>query len=652
MISVNNLSVQFSGDVLFDDVSFIINKRDRIGLVGKNGAGKTTLMRIITGEFTPEKGSVSMPSGSHVGYLPQEIHFQSRTTVLKETLQAFTEVKALEKQIKKLTEEITRRTDYHADDYQRSTQRLAEASERYELLGGSTQEAQAERVLIGLGFERSDLDRPMAEFSGGWQMRVELAKLLLQRPELLLLDEPTNHLDIESIQWLEGFLSDYPGAVMLVSHDRAFLDNITGRTIELSLGKAYDYKVCYSDYEILREERMEREMAAYNNQQREIAQVERFITRFRAKATKARQVQSKVKLLDKMEKVEVEETDNSAVHFRFPEAPPSGKVSLEANDISKSYGDKLVLSGINFMVGRGERIAFVGRNGEGKTTLARIITGELAHEGNVKRGHNVKIGYFAQNQAEYLDAEKTVFQTLDDAAAGEVRKQVRNILGGFLFSGDDIDKKVKVLSGGEKTRLAIAKMLLEPVNLLVMDEPTNHLDMRTKDILKSALLQFGGTVIVVSHDRDFLQGLTEKVFEFRNRQIREFIGDIYDFIASRRIESLTELEAVKKKARADSQSDKKSGNKVAYEKKKAHERETRRLGKKITRYEEDIELLEKKIASLEAVIANPALDQEKVDSGEVFAEYEGLKKQLRNTETLWEEAHTALEQATGDVSAS
>lgn len=640
MFSVSKLSVQFSGEVLFDDVTFIINKRDRIGLVGKNGAGKTTLMKIITGQFRPENGTVSMPSGSTVGYLPQEMHFHSRQQVLEETLNAFLEVKALEKQIRNLTEEITQRSDYQSAAYRQMTQKLAEASERYELMGGSTQRARAEKVLLGLGFERSDMERPLAEFSGGWQMRVELAKLLLQSPELLLLDEPTNHLDIESIQWLENFLLDYPGAVMLVSHDRTFLDTITSRTLELSLGNLYDYKACYSDYELLRQERMEREMAAFNNQQREIAQIERFISRFRAKATKARQVQSKVKLLQKMEKVEVDELDKSAIHFRFPEAPPSGKISLEAKNISKHYGEKEVLGALNFIIGRGERIAFVGRNGEGKTTLARIIIGDLQHQGVIRLGHQVKIGYFAQNQSEYLDGGKTVYQTLDDVAVGDVRKHIRSILGGFLFSGDDIEKRVKVLSGGEKARLAIAKLLLEPVNLLVLDEPTNHLDMRSKDILKNALLQFGGTIIAVSHDRDFLQGLTDKVFEFRNHRIREFFGDIYDFIASRRIESLNALEAATNKISPGS--DKASPGRQSYEQKKDYEREVRRLERSISDCETKIETLEKQARALEQIIANPSLDQGKVDSGQVFAEYEALKKQIREQESIWEEAHLRL----------
>ena len=646
MFSVSKLSVQFSGDVLFDDVGFIINKRDRIGLVGKNGAGKTTLVKIMMGQFTPEQGTVSMPSDSKTGYLPQEMHFHSQKQVLEETMTAFAEIRALEEQIDKLTRQITSRDDYVSDEYQQLAQQLAEASERYELLGGSTCLPRAEKVLLGLGFEREHMNRPLAEFSGGWQMRVELAKLLLRRPDLLLLDEPTNHLDIESIQWLEEFLTDYPGAVMLVSHDRAFLDNVTSRTIELSLGKLYDYKACYSDYELLRQERMEREMAAFNNQQREIAQIERFITRFRAKATKARQVQSKVKLLEKMDMVEVEELDKSAIHFRFPEAPPSGKVSLEASHVSKSYGRHEVLRDLNFMIGRGERIAFVGRNGEGKTSLARIIIGELEHQGKIRLGHQVRIGYFAQNQSEYLDPEKTVFKTLDDVAVGDIRKHVRNILGGFLFGGDDIDKKVKVLSGGEKARLAIARMLLEPVNLLVLDEPTNHLDMRSKDILKNALLQFGGTIIVVSHDRDFLQGLTQKVFEFRNKQIREFIGDIYDFISTRQIDSLTALEAKTSRTRAGRGPDQSSEGRQAYEEKKGFERTLRRLKKRIQDCEDQIESLETETRQIEAIIANPALDKKRVESGEIFETYERLKRRLQQLEEAWEADQLELEQLT------
>lgn len=631
---------------MFDDISFIINRRDRIGLVGRNGAGKTTLMRIISGQMEATTGQVASPSGSSIGYLPQEMHFTSQHTVINEALKAFAEIKELEQRIHKLTEEISHRTDYHTEEYHKLSQKLAEGTERYDILGGATQHARAEKVLLGLGFERRDLERPMTEFSGGWQMRVELAKILLQTPELVMLDEPTNHLDIESIQWLENFLIDYPGAVIVVSHDRAFLDNVTTRTIEISMGKAYDYKACYSDYEMLREERMAQELAAYSNQQRQIAQIEHFITRFRAKNTKARQVQSKIKMLEKIEKVEVEELDKSSIHFRFPEAPASGKVALESVSVSKRYGSKEVLRDLNFMVARGERIAFVGRNGEGKTTLSRILIGDLPHEGIVKLGHNVKIGYYAQNQAEFLDPEKTVFQTLDDVAAGEVRKQTRNILGGFLFSGEDIDKKVKVLSGGEKSRLAIARLLLEPVNLLVLDEPTNHLDMRSKDILKNALLQFNGTIIVVSHDRDFLQGLTGKVFEFRNKNIKEFIGDVYDFIDHRNIESLKQLEAGRKVAASEKETGI-SENRQNWEQKKQFERELRKLQQGIEKAEKEIEVCERDMAELEKIIANPSLNPPMIESGEVFTKYEAQKNRLTKAEKEWEQFHLELESLEG-----
>lgn len=642
LISISNITVQFSGNILFEEVSFIINRRDRIGLVGKNGAGKTTLMKIITGSFSPEKGSVAVPSGISVGYLPQEMHLRSKHSVLQEALHAFDEVLQEEQRIKKLTKEISERTDYESNDYQLVAQKLAESTERLTLLGGATREARAEKVLLGLGFKRSDLNRAMAEFSGGWQMRVELAKILLKTPELLLLDEPTNHLDIESIQWLEAFLQDYPGAVMLVSHDRAFLDNITERTIEISMGKTYDYKVCYSDYEMLRAERLEQEMAAFSNQQRQITQIERFITRFRAKNTKASQVQSRIKMLEKMEKVDVEEIDTSSIHFRFPEPPPSGKIALEAKNVSKSFGQHKVLNDLNFIVARGERIAFVGRNGEGKTTLSRIITGELEHQGELIRGHQVRIGYYAQNQSDYLDPDKTVFEIMDDAARGEVRKQVRNILGGFLFSGEDIDKKVKVLSGGEKSRLAIARLLLEPVNLLVLDEPTNHLDMRSKDILKSALLQYGGTIVVVSHDRDFLQGLTDKVFEFKERKIKEFLGDIYDFIRTRNIDSLTALEA-RESARQGVVKASEGEGKADWAFKKQQERALRKAENSISLYEAEITRLEKEIKDLEAVIANPANDPDGIESGSIFRAYEKAKNDLEEQLALWEEAHTNLE---------
>ena len=643
MFSINNLSMQFNGEFLFEDVSFIINKRDRIGLVGKNGAGKTTRMRLITGEMVPESGNIVIPSEGTIGYLPQEMKLRSEKTVMQEAFKAFAETNELERRIEKYTREISEREDFHSESYHKLVEKLADANERFAMMGGATQEAGAEKVLLGLGFEKTDFQRPLSEFSGGWQMRVELAKILLRNPDLLLLDEPTNHLDIESIQWLESFLMDYSGAVILISHDRAFLDNVTKRTVEISKGKIYDYKASYSDYEQLREERLEQEMAMFNNQQKEIAQIERFITRFRAKSTKARQVQSRVKLLEKMDKVEVDELDTTGIHFRFNQAPPSGKVVIEATGVGKKYGDKTVLENLDFSVSRGERLAFVGRNGEGKTTLSRIIISELEHSGELKIGHNVKIGYYAQNQTELLDGEKTVFQTLDDVAVGDIRPRIRSILGGFLFQGDDIDKKVKVLSGGEKSRLAIAKLLLSPANLLVLDEPTNHLDMRSKDILKSALLQFGGTTIVVSHDRDFLQGLTNKVFEFRNRKIKEFLGDIYDFIESRNIQTLSDLEQARKDASsADTIAD--SVNKLQWERKKEAEREIRKIKNQIARCENRMSELESKILNAEKIISNPVDFPDDLNNDDFYKNYSALKAELKSMETEWENLNLKLEE--------
>jgi len=642
LISLNNISVHFGGRILFEDVSLVINRRDRIGLVGKNGAGKTTLMRIITGLSSASSGNCTLPVGCTIGYLPQELQLTGPKRVMEKALEAFQELQDLEVKISALTQQLSETDLSDEATSLHLAQRLHEATERHQILGGAQQEGKAEKVLLGLGFDRGDLEKPLSEFSGGWQMRVELAKILLQTPDLLMLDEPTNHLDIESIQWLESFLMDYPGAVLVVSHDRAFLDNITLRTIEISQGRIYDYKACYSDYELLREERLEQEKAMYGSQQKQIAQIERFITRFRAKNTKARQVQSRIKLLEKMEKIEVDEIDRSSIHFRFAEAPASGKVVLEASDISKSYGDKQVLTNLSFMVAKGERIAFVGRNGEGKTTLSKIITGILDYNGTLKLGHNVKIGYFAQNQAEFLDPTKTVLQTIDEVAVGEVRKQLRSILGGFLFSGDDVDKKVMVLSGGEKSRLAIARLLLGPVNLLVLDEPTNHLDMSSKDILKNAILQFGGTVIVVSHDRDFLQGLTTKVFEFRNKQIKEFVGDIYDFINQRNIRSLKELEAATVQLNKNADTEVKL-TRMEWEQNKQYVREKRRLQQSIERIEKEIASKEAEILSLEAQLAESHTQFDQAAHNSLFKAYDQAKKQLGKAEKTWEQLHIELE---------
>ncbi len=562
---------------MFRNASFIINQKDRIGLVGKNGSGKTTLLRMIMGIQSPEDGEVVIPNDKTLGYLPQEIHLRNTRTVLDEALTAFQEIRLLEKTIHDISHDISVRDDFHSKSYHQLVDRLSELNEKHRILGGHTMTEDVEKVLSGLGFKREDLNRPLNEFSQGWQMRVEIAKILLKRPDLVLLDEPTNHLDIESIQWLEGFLSDYPGAVVLVSHDRAFLDNVCNRTIEIELGKIYDYKATYSEYVRQRENRLEGQIAAFNNQQRQIRQVERFIERFRYKNTKSRQVQSRIKMLEKMEEIEIDEFDSSSIHFRFPPAPPSGKVVVEASELSKSYGPKLVLDKISFAAIKGDRIAFVGRNGEGKTTLARIITGALDHDGELKTGYNVKLGYYAQNPAEMLDPEMTVFDTIDRVAVGEIRTRIRTLLGGFLFGEDEVDKKVKVLSGGEKARLALAKLLLTPANLLVLDEPTNHLDMQSKDILKNALIQYEGTLILVSHDRDFLQGLTNKVFEFRDRLVKEHIGDIYDFLETRNIRNLKDLETAARKTAISGQPAENSDNKQLYEKKKQIEREIRKL---------------------------------------------------------------------------
>jgi len=650
VLSVNNISVHFTGEYIFDEVSFLINDRDRIGLVGKNGAGKTTLLNVIAGEMEPEKGNIASPSGQSIGFLKQEMNPGSNRTVINEAKLAFAEMLLLEIQVKKLIDELAERTDYHSQDYLKLISKLNDCNERFDLLGGQNIDENVEKVLIGLGFERNDFARPLTEFSSGWQMRVELAKILLSKPDIVLLDEPTNHLDIESIQWLEEFLINYPGAVVLVSHDRAFLDNVTNRTIEITLGKIYDYKASYSEYELLQAQRREKEVAGFNNQQREIEQIERFIERFRYKNTKAKQVQSRIKKLGKMDRIEIEDVDSSAIRFRFPPAPHSGKVTVEAQHLSKSYGSKLVLKDLVFLVTKGEKIAFVGRNGEGKTTLSKVIVGDLPYDGILKLGHQVSIGYYAQNQFEMLDVEKTVFQTIDDAATGEWRTRVRGLLGSFLFSGEDIEKKVKVLSGGEKARLSLAKLLLNPVNLLVLDEPTNHLDMRSKDILKNALLQYDGTLIIVSHDRDFLAGLTEKVFEFRNRNIKEYIGDVTDFLEARKLQHLNELEKKKFATGSLLGMDAPSQNKMDYERRKQAEREQRKVKSRIEKSEETIEGLEQKIAEVDQKLSHPELYKADFKSGgDLYLSYEKLKKQLETEMVIWEKLHAELEQITNQT---
>ena len=641
MISINNLSVQFTGTNLFDNVTFNINDRDRIGLVGKNGAGKSTLLKIIAGIQQPETGTIVVAKDQTVGYLPQEMIPNSSKTIIAEALTAFEQIDYLEDELQRLAIEIANRTDYESKEYELLLNKHHDISERILLLGGNNRREQTEKVLLGLGFLHSDFDRSITEFSSGWQMRVELAKILLKHPDFILLDEPTNHLDIESIQWLENFLSSYVGAVILVSHDRTFLDNITKRTIEITAGKIYDYKASYSDYVILMEERRSSQMSALNNQQKEIAQIQSFIERFRYKATKAKQVQSRVKMLEKMDKISIDEVSTESIHFQFPPAPHSGKVVVEAEHLCKAYGDKEILNDLNFLLPKGSKTAFVGRNGEGKSTLAKIIIGEIGdYSGIFKLGHQVTIGYFAQNQAALLDGEKTVFDTIDQIAVGDIRPKIRNILGSFLFDEDDIEKKVKVLSGGEKARLALAKLLLTPCNLLVLDEPTNHLDMNSKDILKNALLQYTGTLIVVSHDRDFLQGLTDSLFEFRNKSIKEFKGDIFEFLEYRKIENLKALE-LQKKASPDKGNATVSQNKLHYEQSKQRERDLRKLRSAVEKIEKEIESTEMVIAEKDELLSsNPELT---VSDPNFYSEYEALKQKLDTLMEDWEKATEDLE---------
>ena len=649
MISINNLSIHFTGTSLFDDVSFVVGDKDRIGLVGKNGAGKTTLMRIIAGMQEPETGTVIIPADTTIGFLPQEITFiNSGKNVLNEAMTAFNEAIKIEEKIKKTTAEIASRTDYESEEYYKLLHRLTDANERFLLLGGHNMQGETEKILIGLGFSHTDFSRQVSEFSGGWQMRLELAKILLQKPNVILLDEPTNHLDIESIQWLEDFLINYYGAIILVSHDRTFLDNVTQRTVEISLGKIYDYKASYTRYEQMRIERIEHQMAAYNNQQKIIADNEKFINRFRYQATKARQVQSRIKLLDKIDRIEIDEKDTSSIFFKFPPAPHAGKVIIEAHHLSKNYGNRSILKDLNFMINKGERIAFIGKNGEGKTTLSRIIVGNLEYTGEMKPGHNVSIGYYAQNQSELLNPDKTVLETIDDAATGEIRTKIRSILGSFLFGQDDIDKKVKVLSGGEKSRLALAKLILSPVNFLVLDEPTNHLDMRSKDILKKALLNYDGTLLIVSHDRYFLHGLVTRIFEFKHQSIREYLGDIYDFLKSRKMESLHELNINKKKVL---QKEKKPENDIHLknrEQKKLFEKEVRQIKSLIEKSEQEISTLETEVKKTDEMLVNPEKYKSVMADKEFYANYEKVKLRLQNEIKNWEQLNEQLEKKEKD----
>lgn len=642
MISVNNLTIRFGNFELFSDIGFLINKRDRIGLVGKNGAGKSTLLKVINGDISPNEGNISVPTDIKIGYLPQQMILENaKLSVFEEARTAFQNVLEIQTEIDKLNVQIANYHDYTEDEYSKLIEKLTHLSEHLNIIGADNVEQNIEKVLKGLGFSQTDFQRKISEFSGGWKMRVELAKILLQNPDVILLDEPTNHLDIEAIQWLESFLETYGGALLVISHDRAFLDNVTNRTIEINLGKIYDYKVSYSKFKVLQQERLAQQIAAYENQQKLIEDTERFIERFRYKATKANQVQSRIKQLEKLDRLEIDELDNAAMNIKFPPAPRSGDIVVKIDELSQTYdGKKYILNKIDLIVERGEKIAFVGRNGEGKTTLSKVIIGELEYSGELKIGHNVKIGYFAQNQDELLDPELTVFETLDRIAVGDIRTKLRDILGSFLFSGEDIDKKVKVLSGGEHSRLSLAKLLLEPYNLLVLDEPTNHLDMRSKDILKQALLKFDGSLIIVSHDRYFLDGLVDKVYEFKNHKIRQHIGGIYDFLRKKKIENLKELEQ-KEKVQASQTKEKVSKNKILYLERKEIERQRRSLQNKVEKAEKEIERLEKEIETLHNLLSNP----EKIDAEEanaVFEKFSKLNSELEHQMDLWEKAGNEL----------
>ncbi len=654
-ISINSLSVEFSAKSLFDNISYIINPKDRIALVGKNGAGKSTMLKIIAGLQKPTSGNVAMPRDTTVGYLPQHINVSDTSSVIEEVRSAFSHVDKMRARLDEINNELLTRTDYESDAYQELIETMTSLTDRLAIEESENFEAEIEKTLIGLGFLRSDFQRPTSEFSGGWRMRIELAKILLARPDVLLLDEPTNHLDIESIQWLENFLITKAKAVVLVSHDRAFIDNVTNRTIEISLGKIYDYSVNYSKYLVLRQERLDQQMRAYQNQQKMIQDTEDFIERFRYKATKSVQVQSRIKQLAKIERIEVDEVDTSRLNLKFPPAPRSGDYPVIADNVGKAYGNHQVFDHATFTIKRGEKVAFVGKNGEGKSTLVKCIMGEIPFTGNLKIGHNVKIGYFAQNQATLLDGEITVFDTIDRVAVGDIRTRIRDILGAFMFGGEASDKKVKVLSGGEKTRLAMIRLLLEPVNLLILDEPTNHLDMKTKDILKQAIKDFNGTVIVVSHDREFLDGLVEKVYEFGGGQVRECLGGIYEFLEKKKLASLAELErntirpvadktpAASKPKEADTSSDAPASTapaqrKLSYAEQREHEKLVRKARKKVEEAEAEISRLEQEVADIESAISagNPPAD--------IYDRHATATKQLENAMSLWELASMELEE--------
>ena len=641
MISVEGLTVEFGGFTLFDDVSFVVNKKDRIALVGKNAAGKSTMLKIFAGLQSPTSGTVSIPKETTIGYLPQQMQLTDSRTVREEAEQAFGHIQEMEKEIERLNLELAERTDYETESYQKLIDKVTHLSEHFQLMGGSNYHAELERTLIGLGFNRSDFERPTSEFSGGWRMRIELAKLLLRRPDVLLLDEPTNHLDIESIQWLENFIATRANAVILVSHDRAFIDNTTSRTIEIELGSIYDYKVKYSEYVELRKERREQQLRAFENQQKKLADTEAFIERFRYKATKSVQVQSRIKQLEKVERIEVDEVDTAMLSLKFPPAPRSGSYPVIMENVAKRYGDHLIFKDVTLTINRGDKVAFVGKNGEGKSTLVKCIMEQIDYEGKLQLGHNVKIGYFAQNQAQLLDDNLTVFDTIDYVAQGDIRTKIRDILGAFMFGGEASDKKVKVLSGGERSRLAMIRLLLEPVNLLILDEPTNHLDMRSKDVLKDALREFDGTVIVVSHDREFLDGLVDKVYEFGNQRVVEHLGGIYEFLEKKKMDSLRELERSTQVASLATDADgQPTQNKLSYEARKEQSKAIKKVEKAVAEAENKITELENSIAAIEARLATP----EGASDTSLYNDYSSLKKELSDTMDTWTELTMELEE--------
>ena len=633
MFSVENLKVEFGARPLFHDVSYVVGDKDRIALVGKNGAGKSTMLKIIAGLQQPTSGTVSIPKEMTIGYLPQVMKLSDTRTVRQEAETAFEDLHNLQAEVERLNNQLVERTDFESDDYHALIDRFTRESERYQMMGGGNYQAELEQALLGLGFRRDDFDRPTSEFSGGWRMRIELAKLLLRHPDVLLLDEPTNHLDIESIQWLEEFLAKRCNAVILVSHDRAFINNVTTRTIEISCGIIYDYKVKYNEFVELRKERREQQMRAYENQQKEIADAKEFIERFRYKPTKAVQVQSRIKALEKIVPIEIDEVDNKTMRLKFPPAIRSGNYPVICEGVAKSYGDHTVFSGVDLTIKRGEKVAFVGRNGEGKTTLVKCIMGEIPFDGTLTIGHNIQIGYYAQNQAQLLDEEITVHDTIDNVATGPIRTRINDILGAFMFGGEAGQKKVKVLSGGERSRLAMIRLLLTPNNLLILDEPTNHLDMASKDVLKEAIQAFDGTVIVVSHDREFLDGLVSKVYEFADGKVREHLGGIYDFLQKKNLDSLADIGRMKGAPAVQTQ-DKASAGKEDYEAKKEQERRKRRVQKKIEECEKEVERITKEIKDLEEWLATPGGAQNPA----MFEAYGKLKNDLTEAEKRWEEA--------------